>query len=228
MRVLPVVDLLHGVAVRAVGGRRAEYRPLEPVCDPVAVARGYRDRAQHAQLYVADLDAIAGAAPARHVYAQLHAAGFTLWLDAGVRTLADALALPEVARLVVGLETVANPEVLAAIIATDPERVVFSLDLRDGVPLANEAWPNTARAVAEQAIASGVRRLLVLDLARVGMGQGPGTAALLADLHRAYPEVELLAGGGVRGADDLRTLADAGAAWVLVASALTSLTGTSS
>ena len=28
MRIIPVLDLMNGVAVRAVGGRRSEYRPL--------------------------------------------------------------------------------------------------------------------------------------------------------------------------------------------------------
>ena len=44
--------------------------------------------------------------------------------------------------------------------------------------------------------------------------------ALLGELHARFPDVELLAGGGVRDAADLRALADAGAAGALVATAL--------
>jgi phosphoribosylformimino-5-aminoimidazole carboxamide ribotide isomerase len=222
MRILPVLDLMNGIAVRAVAGRRKEYRPLTPA-DPLAIARGFRARLGHADLYVADLDAIAGAAPEWDVIATLHADGFSLWLDAGVRSPADAdaLAAAGVARLIVGLETVAGPAALAGIVERWGERVVFSLDLRDGVPITARPWASTdARSIADEAITLGVKRLLLLDLARVGVGQGTGTEGLLADLHRDYPEVEFLAGGGVRNAEDLHRLTTAGASWVLVASAL--------
>ena len=71
-----------------------------------------------------------------------------------------------------------------------------------------------------QAVASGVRRILLLDLARVGVGQGTGTEELCRRLTRAHHEVSVYVGGGVRGRDDLERLRDCGAAAALVASAL--------
>ena len=59
----------------------------------------------------------------------------------------------------------------------------------------------------------------MLDLARVGSGEGPDVT-LLGELHARFPDVELLAGGGVRDAADLRALAAAGASGALVATAL--------
>jgi len=44
--------------------------------------------------------------------------------------------------------------------------------------------------------------------------------ARIAEIHATFPDLELLAGGGVRDADDLRALAAAGAAGALVATAL--------
>jgi phosphoribosylformimino-5-aminoimidazole carboxamide ribotide isomerase len=231
MRILPVLDLLNGRAVRAIAGNRAAYQPLVPTSDPLAVARTYRELLQGADLYLADLDAIQGSAPAWDLYARLHAEGFSLWLDAGIQNPADAepLAAAGIARIIVGLETMAGPAALAAIAAAWPERTVFSLDLRAGRPITATSWQgNTPRAIANEAIALGVRRLLILDLARIGGGQGTGTESLLAALHQAYPEVELLAGGGVRDEADLRRLEQAGASWALVASALHDGTLTSS
>jgi phosphoribosylformimino-5-aminoimidazole carboxamide ribotide isomerase len=75
-------------------------------------------------------------------------------------------------------------------------------------------------SIAAQAVGLGVRRLLVLDLARVGGGAGTGTDALCARLAAAYPEVEVSAGGGVRGVANLRRLRDCGLRAALVASAL--------
>jgi phosphoribosylformimino-5-aminoimidazole carboxamide ribotide isomerase len=66
---------------------------------------------------------------------------------------------------------------------------------------------------------SGVREVIVLDLARVGSGAGPDVA-LVRELRARFPELELLAGGGVRDVADLRALGEAGAAGALVATAL--------
>ena len=66
---------------------------------------------------------------------------------------------------------------------------------------------------------AGLREVIVLDLARVGSGEGPDVD-LVGELHRRFPELALLAGGGVRDLADLRALAQAGAAGALVATAL--------
>src|SRR4051794_18789050 len=99
MQILPVLDLLGGVVVRAVAGRRSEYRPLvsglTPSTEPLAVATALRERFGWPDFYVADLDAIGGGEPAFGVFEQLHAAGFRLWLDAGVRDIHDAERLAE-------------------------------------------------------------------------------------------------------------------------------------
>ena len=56
-----------------------------------------------------------------------------------------------------------------------------------------------------------------------GWAPAPGPdVETIAEIHAAFPELELLAGGGVRDADDLRALEDAGAAGALVATALLS------
>ena len=64
MDIIPVIDVRHGVAVRAVAGDRACYRPLEtPLAasaDPLDVARGYLSLYPFRSLYVADLDGIEG------------------------------------------------------------------------------------------------------------------------------------------------------------------------
>ncbi|HKB34931.1 MAG TPA: HisA/HisF-related TIM barrel protein, partial [Gemmataceae bacterium] len=54
----------------------------------------------------------------------------------------------------------------------------------------------------------------------VGAGSGTGTEELCRWLAEAYPGVEVAAGGGVHGPDDLRRLRTCGVRAVLVASAL--------
>jgi phosphoribosylformimino-5-aminoimidazole carboxamide ribotide isomerase len=89
-----------------------------------------------------------------------------------------------------------------------PTRIVFSLDLNEGVPLGTvAAWHRPdARSIAEQAIQLGVRRVLLLDLADIGMNNGPGTEVLASELLAANPDLEVAIGGGVRDITDLDRL----------------------
>jgi phosphoribosylformimino-5-aminoimidazole carboxamide ribotide isomerase len=215
--------VVHGHA-----GRREEYRPIRSAlvssAEPVAIARAFRERLGLTELYVADLDAIAGGAPALVTIAELAALGFRVWVDPGLRDGSEAEAcLRAGASLVVaGLETLAGPAVLADLCRKVPGRIAFSLDLKEGRPLGDvAAWPTAdAAGIAGHAIRQGVQHLISLDLARVGTGTGTGTEGLCRALASAHSEVELVAGGGVRGPDDLRRLGACGVHAVLVASAL--------
>jgi phosphoribosylformimino-5-aminoimidazole carboxamide ribotide isomerase len=228
MRIIPVLDLLNGLVVRGVAGRRSEYRPLvsrlTPSCQTEDVATALASHFGFTEFYLADLDAIAGKGCRGELVGALHKRGFRLWLDAGVVNERDASAVAQlgIERVVVGLETVAGPAEVQRIADGLGERVVFSLDMNAGRLLGNvEKWRMAnAFGVAAQAIDLGVRRVLVLDLARVGVGTGTGTEALCARLMASFPQVEVSAGGGVRGGDDLHHLRDSGVQNVLVASAL--------
>jgi phosphoribosylformimino-5-aminoimidazole carboxamide ribotide isomerase len=228
MRVIPVIDLKGGVVVHGIAGRRDEYRPvvsrLTSSCDPVDVARAFRDRLGLSELYLADLDAIAGAEPAWAVYAAIRRSGCRLWVDAGLRedSQAEALAGAGVERIIAGLETIAGPEVLHCLRQTLAERLAFSLDLKHGTPLGNRAAWGTAdaEAIVRRAVEAGVRSVIVLDLARVGVSGGTGTEELCRRLAGHWSRLELVAGGGVRHRDDLARLRACGVHAVLAASAL--------
>jgi HisA/HisF family protein len=234
MRIVPVLDVMHGEVVRGVGGRRQEYRPiisrLVPSSRPLDVADALATYVGCRELYVADLDAIRGGEPAWPLYAALRRQGFRLWVDAGIRRMSRACQLAEVGidSIVAGLETVAGPDELAKMVRAFGEQLVFSLDLHQGKPLGNlDAWrigrinaSVDAKGVATQAVQFGVSRLLVLDLARVGLERGTGTRDLCADLCATHPHLSVSAGGGVRHRGDLEDLRNCGVQVVLAASAL--------
>jgi HisA/HisF family protein len=227
MRVIPVIDLKSGAAVHAVRGERERYRPLRSEIvtgsDPVRVARAVRDALGLEELYVADLDAIGGG-PAQHRLLAALAHEARVMVDAGVSETAMVRALLELgaAHVVIATETLADQAALQRLLADLPDApLVLSLDLRAGSVLSPA--PELAGLGPLEALAtlecSGVREVIVLDLARVGSGAGPDVA-LVRGLCARFPELELLAGGGVRDVADLRALADAGAAGALVATAL--------
>ncbi len=219
MNVIPVIDIRHGVAVQAVVGDRANYRPLStplaPAADPVDVARGYMRLSAFPVVYVADLDGIEGRGANLGMLARIaHAIGDAeLWADTGARDRTSLIPLLEIGRLrpVVGSETLRRPADLAAMMSELGDKLILSLDFRGDdfmgpTPLLAEAdvWP---------------QRVIVMTLARVGAGLGPDTDRIRSITASALGR-EVYAAGGVRNRDDLLAVRDAGASGALIASAL--------
>ena len=245
MEVIPVVDIKDGIAVRGVAGKRSEYRPLEtPLCrgcDPCEVAKALLQHTGCKQIYVAHLDAI-GAGPAGPVSAESLAQMFALaqfakengaklWLDAGIGTVEkwDAVfskmdgVLRRVITPVLGLESLESPVALLELATErDPREAVFSVDMMAGELLTTfPAWEDLqAFHVVLCADIVRIQRILLLDLADVGVGQGTRTIELLNELAPKLPQMTWYAGGGVRSEADLQILKRAGFAGVLVASAI--------
>lgn len=227
MTILPVLDLLDGLVVRGVAGRRTEYRPLRSrlveTAVPLDVARALRTEFDCQRLYVADLDGILHRHPNWTVYQQLIDHGFRLLVDAGLRDLEDARRLSGLGvDVVIGLESTPTPA-QAASVAAACEAVTFSLDLQDGVPLLPGGatdWSHDPREIVRQAVGCGISKLIVLDLADVGMGHGMRTGSLCGSILSDFPGLHLTCGGGVRGVEDLRNWRALGAKQILVASAL--------
>jgi phosphoribosylformimino-5-aminoimidazole carboxamide ribotide isomerase len=231
MRLIGVVDLAGGRAVHARGGIRARYVPVQTIGgsaidgNPLALARAYVDQFGLTELYVADLDAILGGemqdTPVRDL-----ATIAPLWVDGGVSSAENAVHVRSLGatRVVIGLETLGSFDALPAICAAvGGEHVAFSLDLREGEPVAAASLgipPNgSAHLLAARAADAGVAAVIVIDLARVGTATGLDFD-LIARVRAAAPGPILLAGGGVRGLGDLARLADVGCDGALVASAL--------
>jgi uncharacterized protein related to proFAR isomerase len=100
--------------------------------------------------------------------------------------------------------------------------VSISNDLLEGAPMSSlklVAGRTRPETIVELAAGAGVFAMIVLELARVGTSAGPDVEMIEA-LRRAVPDVDLFAGGGVRGPEDLKRLANAGCDGALVATAL--------
>jgi phosphoribosylformimino-5-aminoimidazole carboxamide ribotide isomerase len=232
MRIIGVIDLLDGLAVQARAGEREKYRPVSEVDgrpiaagDALALAHFYVERCGLTELYVADLDAILGRHRQDSVVRSILALQIPVLLDAGVSSPNETTQLVNlgVDRVVVALETLPSFDRLSAICAAVPvERVAFSLDLRHGDPVVSPTSlvsTTSPERLAARAVATGIGTLIVIDLARVGAGRGLDVE-LIGRIRQTVPNIQLIAGGGVRGLDDLKALAAAGCDGALVATAL--------
>ncbi|GAB4150662.1 MAG: HisA/HisF family protein [Planctomycetaceae bacterium] len=228
MRILPVIDIQNGVVVHGVAGERASYQPVQSCltddADVRSIARAFRSQFDISELYVADLDGIQRDQPNLNVYRELQQDDFTILLDAGLREMSRAREFFEAGAdsIICGLETCSGSEQVTKLVEQfGSERVIFSLDLKLGRPLADVKIWNTDDPfrIAKTVIESGIRRMIVLDLAAVGVGGGVEQLRLCERLLEANSDLELITGGGVRDVADLKTLKAKGIGGVLIASA---------
>lgn len=228
MQIFPVLDLMDGQVVRGVAGERERYRPVESVLtsgsDPLTMAQAFQTQLGLSKFYLADLDAIRFGRPQYNILQQIAETFPGCWLDCGIRIASDISRLPQTGDMVfvLGLETVVGPQMVSELCRElGAERIAFSLDLKAGEPLGNlQNWRSAEPlGIARQAIDLGVRNLIVLDLAQVGMRDGVSTLPLCREIKRECPEVQLITGGGIRNARDLLTLGECPVDGALVASA---------
>jgi len=222
-----VIDILNGVVVHAVRGKRNEYKPLQSSLsssvDPVEVAKDFK-KLGFSELYVADLDAIIDCSADFQVFQRItDVTGLNLMVDAGVTSMGRAEKLLEsgVSKLVIGTETLQNKSFVGeAVKVFGSDRVIVSLDLRGDKVLVKLGFNGCTdpMCLLKEFKAMGVSQVIVLDLARVGSGEGVGVDFMKKVL--AEVPLNLYVGGGVRDISDLLELRDTGISGALVATSL--------
>jgi len=232
MEVIPVIDLMDDGVVRGVGGVRENYRPIESVLTkstrPGEVAAAFVGAFSASEIYIADLNALAGQEPNWSAYQAVAQSSARLLIDAGVAHLEKLSTFlgdrSHPGSVVIGLESIDSPAQLHEAFAQVPGAdAVFSLDLREGSLMnCSPGWTGiSAREAAVFAIEEvGFRRMIVLDVARVGSDAGPTTLPLNVGESLSSERCKFISGGGVRTLNDLRQLHEQGYAQALVASAL--------
>lgn len=217
MDVIPVIDIKNGQVVHAQGGRRDSYRPIQtplsPTSAPADVAAGLLRLAPFRHLYIADLDAIEARPPNDAAIRSIAEAvpGVELWVDNGIGDAPAALAWLErwPHCLVIGSESQRNPVTIVSL--RDEPRVLLSLDFRGDV------FQGPAVLLDDPSLWPA--RVIVMTLARVGGAAGPDTERVATIVARANGRA-VFGAGGVRHGADIGALQTAGAAGVLVATAL--------
>jgi phosphoribosylformimino-5-aminoimidazole carboxamide ribotide isomerase len=227
MKVIPVVDILNGVAVHAVRGKRKEYQPLKSsLCDsadPLEVASAFKILG-FTELYIADLDNILGKGTSLPLIEKISKkTKAKIMVDAGISDIKKAQEAfrGKASKIIVGTETLQNLSfVKDAVELFGSERVAVSLDLMDGKVLSKseKAKSMGALALASEFQEMGVTEIIVLDLAKVGSGEGVDMSQL--EEFVGIPKLRVFVGGGVRDIKELKVLKNMGISGVLLATAL--------
>jgi phosphoribosylformimino-5-aminoimidazole carboxamide ribotide isomerase len=144
-------------------------------------------------------------------------------VDSGISDLNQAKRLlsSNVSKLIIGTETLSNLNfVKLAIENFGSDKIVVSLDLMEGKVLSQGELicSISVKNLASKLEGMGVCELIVLDLARVGSGEGLDFSLLKQLVNNL--KTKLFVGGGVRDLKDLMKLKRIGVHGVLLATAL--------
>ncbi len=208
MILLPAVDILGGQAVRLTRGEFDQQTVYD--ADPLDAARRWIDQGARS-LHVVDLDGARSGAPVnleqvRRITAETEV---PVQVGGGLRTIESVRRAIEAgaARVLLGTAAYVDVDFLDQAVAEFDDRIVVSVDVRDG-RLAAAGWTQQTdiplEAVIEHLNARGVRRFVYSSIDRDGMLEGP-------DLDGARRVAEAVRGGytysgGVSSLEDLHAL----------------------
>jgi len=209
MILLPAIDILDGKAVRLAKGSFTERTVYH--ADPVDAARRWAAEGARA-LHVVDLDGARAGEPVNLecIHTITDAVDVPVQVGGGLRTMAAVRGAIEAgaARVVLGTAAYLDVDLLDEAIALLGQRLVVSLDARDG-QLAMSGWTEQTPIPLEDVIdrlgARGVRRFVYSSIEHDGMLGGPD----LDGVRRVARAVRgsFVYSGGVSSPEDLRTLA---------------------
>jgi phosphoribosylformimino-5-aminoimidazole carboxamide ribotide isomerase len=123
----------------------------------------------------------------------------------------------------IGSLAVLEPEVVAGLFSTfSGERIILGLDVLHG-EVRIKGWQEGSAvsidSVVERFIGSGLTKMMSTSISKDGMLEGPDFE-LYSGLRERYPQLGIIASGGVSSAADVRQLAEIGVTEIIVGKAL--------
>ena len=209
MILYPAIDIRGGKAVRLLQGDYARETTYD--ADPVdAATRWAKEGAEF--LHVVDLDGAKAGEPQNleSVRRIATAVECPIQVGGGLRDEASVASVLEAgaARVVIGTVALRDPELLQEMVNAYGERVVVSVDARDG-KVSLSGWTETSNVNVADAVADlsrrGIRRFLCTAIEVDGTMEGPA----IDELGRiaAATDAQVIASGGVGTIADLEALA---------------------
>ncbi|WP_251423375.1 1-(5-phosphoribosyl)-5-[(5-phosphoribosylamino)methylideneamino]imidazole-4-carboxamide isomerase [Veillonella agrestimuris] len=222
--IFPAIDLQEGRSVRLYKGDFKQETVINP--DPVAQARDY-EAAGVGSLHLVDLDGAKAGKPINVDIVRQVRSVFSgiLEVGGGIRDqeAVDLYLGLGVDRVILGSVALKHPVLTKKVIATyGAERIVIGVDGKDG-KVAAEGWIDQSDVPMTELIAAmvdgGAKYFIVTDVDRDGTMQG-ANESLLVQLQETFPQARIIASGGVRHMEDIKSLANSGVKDSIVGKAL--------
>ncbi|MCP9291829.1 1-(5-phosphoribosyl)-5-[(5-phosphoribosylamino)methylideneamino]imidazole-4-carboxamide isomerase [Gracilimonas sediminicola] len=222
MLTIPAIDLLNGQAVRLHKGSYEEVTVYDK--SPLNQARKFKE-AGFEHIHVVDLN---GAKEGKfinlpHIKEIIDELGISVQTGGGIRTFEDVEMLLDagLSKVICSSMAIKNEEDWLKALAKYPGKMILGMDLKDG-KIAYSGWLETAEESVEsflsRMIEHGLQEVLCTDISKDGTLSGPNFE-LYESLQKQFPDIRLIASGGVSSLDDLHTLNDANIDAVVVGKA---------
>lgn len=220
MRMIFVLDIFDGVAVHAVRGERERYAPvggysrLLRASDPVRIVEYIKPR----EVYVADLNLIRGIGKNNLSAVKRISSIARTMLDAGVGTMAGVNRAQKAANSVI-LGTETAPLGLIKNASELYDNIIASIDTKNGKMAAlDEKLCIPPLEAVKKMNEFPLGDLIILFMERVGARSGVDVRFLKKAV--GVSRHGIIAGGGVRGMEDIEALGSIGVEGVLVSTAV--------
>lgn len=210
IELIPAIDLIEGKCVRLTKGEYDSKKVYNE--DPVSQAREF-EQLGFKRLHVVDLDG----AKSKHIVndsvlrAITEATNLVVDFGGGIKTAEDIEKAFKAGASMVTLGSIAvtAPDLCSQWITEyGADRIVLGADVRKG-KISINGWKEDSQEdlmpFLERYIALGVRNVLCTEISRDGMLSGPAVD-LYCDIMKRWPQLHLIASGGVSSSDDILEL----------------------
>lgn len=214
IELIPAIDIINGQCVRLTKGDYNQKKVYNN--NPVEVAIHFEELG-FKRLHVVDLDG----AKSKHIVNDgvlkeiTKATNLTVDFGGGIKTKNDIEKAFEAgaSMVTIGSVAVTNRQLfLEWIEMYGAERLILGADVRNG-KISINGWKEDSSEellpFLKQYVDKGVRNVLCTEISKDGTLQGPATN-LYKDIMKAYPQMHLIASGGVSSNEDITDLNNAG------------------
>ena len=214
IELIPAIDIINGQCVRLTKGDYKQKKVYHD--DPVAVAKDF-EALGFRRLHIVDLDG----AMSKHIVNDAVLRGITsatsLTVDfgGGIKTEEDIEKAFEAgaAMVTIGSVAVTDPDLFIGWLKKyGPEKLILGADVRNGMISINGWKEDSSEPLLpflRKYIDAGVVNVLCTEISKDGTQQGPAIELYKA-IMAEYPQLHLIASGGVSSIDDIKALDAAG------------------
>jgi len=206
MKVIPAVDLLNGEVVRLHKGKYDEVTIYD--ANPIDTALKFKE-AGFDHIHIVDLN---GAKEGKfvnlpHIKSVIEDLDISVQTGGGIRTFSDVEYLLDagLSKIICSSMAIKNETHWVRALEKFPDNMILGMDLKDG-KIAYSGWLETAEedtfVFLQRMIELGLKEVLCTDISKDGTLSGPNLE-LYISLKKAFPEIKLIASGGVSNQQDL-------------------------
>jgi phosphoribosylformimino-5-aminoimidazole carboxamide ribotide isomerase len=224
LQLIPAIDLMKGEIVRLTHGDPETARVYDQFGGPLETAKKWKAEGA-TKLHIIDLDAALGNENNLLIIAEIaENVDLPIQVGGGIRSIdsVEKVLKLGVSQVILGAFAFSDPKAITQIQQRfGAESVIVALDNRNGKIMV-EGWKTTTMMGIKEALekfaALGVKTFLVTSITKDGTLSGPDLGTLREVCQ--YPNVEVIAAGGIGGLNDLEALKRVGVSGAVIGKAL--------